>query len=198
MTPEWLIHRGSPSTRWPSLRTCRFQQLGQFSTEDHSEDKRRVLGQILAEMTERLQPLQDQSRRSATPHQHKRVDVNVAMVITIMFCSRRQANMLPTKPLQDHNVVSTIASTGAFEDCPEEEPPMTIKNCSARTTVRASLKTCGKDTDKHAGASFQNCREEEAKCGHDNSRGCGSKEPMRFFVMDGVQRQLSASRRHAS
>ena len=122
--------------------------------------QRRVLGQILAEMTERLQPLQDQSRRSATPHQHKRVDVNVAMVITIMFCSRRQANMLPTEPLKDHNVVSTIATTEALEDCPEKEPPTTIKNCSARTTVRASLKARGKDIDKHAGASFQSCREE--------------------------------------
>ena len=46
-------------------------------------EQRRVLGQILAEMTERLQPLQGQSRRSATAHQHKRVDVNGAMVITI-------------------------------------------------------------------------------------------------------------------
>ena len=36
---EWMIPRGSPSTRWPSLKTRCFQQLGRRRTEPHPEDK---------------------------------------------------------------------------------------------------------------------------------------------------------------
>ena len=40
---EWLMHRGSPSTRWPSPKTCCFQQLGRYSTDSHSESRRESL-----------------------------------------------------------------------------------------------------------------------------------------------------------
>ena len=50
-------------------------------------EQRREFGSVLAEMTRRLQPLQSQLKKSAVPHQHKLVDINVAMVITLMFCS---------------------------------------------------------------------------------------------------------------
>ncbi len=68
---------------------------------------------------------------SAVPHQHNLGDINVALVITIMFLIRWQDNMLPTRLLQSHNLVGTIAATGAFEKFQEEKPPMNReKSCS--------------------------------------------------------------------
>ena len=73
--------------------------------------QRRVFIQILKEMTSRLQPLKNRLKKSAVPHQHNLVDINVALVITIMYLIKWQDNMLPTRLLQGHNLVSTIAAT---------------------------------------------------------------------------------------
>ena len=77
--------------------------------------QRRVFTQTVQEMTSRSQPQQNRLKMSAVPHQHNLGDINVALVITIMFLIRWQDNMLPTRLLQSHNLVSTIAATGAFE-----------------------------------------------------------------------------------
>ena len=70
--------------------------------------QRRAFTQILQEMSRRLQPLQNRLKMSAVPHQHYLVDINVALVITIMYLIKWQDNMLPTRLLQGHNLVSTI------------------------------------------------------------------------------------------
>ena len=88
--------------------------------------QRRVPGQILTETTEELQPLQHPLRKSAVPHQHKLVDINVVMIVTIMICSRWQDSTMPTKLLQIHDLVGTTAATGVFKDHQEKEPPITI------------------------------------------------------------------------
>ena len=148
-------------------------------------------------MTERLQPLQHQLKESAVPHQHKLVDINVAMVITIMFCSGWQDSMMPTKPLQGHNLVSTIAATGVFENCQEKEPPMTRRKLLSENHRQSLIEDFRQDKiDKHEDFLFQNCLEEEAKGGP--RRRCGSRKPMRWLLLDGAQCQLSASRRQAS
>ena len=193
MTPEWLSHRGSPSTRWPSPRTCRFQQLGWCSTEKSLSGERRVLEQILAEMTERLQPLQNQLKKSAVPHQHKLVGINVVMVITIMFCSRWQYSMLPTEPLQGHNLVSTTAATRVLEDYQEKEPPITREKLLSKPYRHSLIEDFRQDkVNKH----FQSCLEEQAN-GRPRRRR-SSRKPMRCFLMGGAKRQLSESRRQAS
>ena len=87
--------------------------------------QRRVHGQILTEMTERLQPLQHPLKKRTTLHQRRLVDINVVMNATIMFCSGWQGSLMPTKPLQIHVLVSITAATWVI-DCQEKEPPMTI------------------------------------------------------------------------
>ena len=91
--------------------------------------QRRVLGQILTEMAERLQPLQHPLKKSAILHQHRLVDINVVMNVTIMFCSGWQGSLMPTKPLQIHDLVSTTAATWVI-GCQEKEPPMTFRKMS--------------------------------------------------------------------
>ena len=64
--------------------------------------------------------------KRAVPHPHRLVDINVVMIVTITFRSGWQDGIMPTKPLQIHDLVSTIAATGVFKDRQEKEPPMTI------------------------------------------------------------------------
>ena len=45
---------------------------------------------------------------SAVPHQRYLADISVALVITIMYVSKWQYNMLPTTLFQDHNLVSAM------------------------------------------------------------------------------------------
>ena len=80
-----------------------------------SREQRRVFIQILQEMTSRWQPLQDQLKMSTVPHQHNLVDINVALVITIMYLFMRQDNMLPARLLQSHNWANTSAASGVFD-----------------------------------------------------------------------------------
>ena len=87
-------------------------------------EQRREFGSVLAEMTRRLQPLQRQLKRCAVPHQHKLVDINVVMTSTTVCLIMWQANMLPTKLLQGHNLASTISTTGIFGEVQEEKPSM--------------------------------------------------------------------------
>ena len=87
---------------------------------------------------------------SAVPHQHNLGDISVALVITIMYLIRWQNNMLPARLLQGHNLVSTIAATGAFEKFQEEKPPMTREkngaaNMAARPQMRTEESWSGKD-----------------------------------------------------
>ncbi len=56
----------------------------------------------------RLQPLQKQIKMGAAPHPHYLVNTSVTLVITIMHLNKWQDNMLPTRLLQSHNLVSTI------------------------------------------------------------------------------------------
>ena len=69
--------------------------------------------QVLQEETSSLQPLKNRLNESAVPHQHNLVYINVVLVITIMYVIKRQDNMLPTRLLRGHNLVSTIADTGS-------------------------------------------------------------------------------------
>ena len=137
------------NSSWPPFDKVAFTEDTLFSAAWSAQNRasprgqRRVFTQTLQEMTSRSQPLQNRLKMSAVPHQHNLGDINVALVITIMFLIRWQDNMLPTRLLQSHNLVSTIAATGAFEKFQEEEPPMTReKNCSEMG--RASLKTFGR------------------------------------------------------
>ncbi len=79
----------------------------------------------LAEMTRKLQPSQRQLKRCAVPHQHKLVGINVVLAITTVCLIMWQANMLPTRLLQGHNLASTITATGIFGEFQEEKPAMT-------------------------------------------------------------------------
>ena len=88
--------------------------------------QRRVPGQILTEMTERLQPLQHPLKKSARLHQHRLVDINVVMNVTIMFCSGWQGSLTPAKPLQIHDLVSTTAATWVLGVARRRQPPMTF------------------------------------------------------------------------
>ena len=127
-------------------------------------EQRQHFGSILAEMTRRLQPLQSQLKQSAVPHQHKLLDINVSMVITIMYLIKWQDNMLPTRLLQGHNLVSTIAATGVFEACQEEEPPMTREELLSEGHRQSLIEDFRQaKMDKHADFLFQSCLEEEAK-----------------------------------
>ena len=67
--------------------------------------------------------MQKRIKMSAVPHPHYLVNTSVTLVITIMYLNKWQDNMLPTRLLQGHNLVSTIA--GVLEKPQEEEPLMT-------------------------------------------------------------------------
>ena len=106
--------------------------------------------QIQQEMTSRSQPMQNRWKMSTVPHQHNLVDINVALVITIMNLIMRQDDVLPVRLLQSHNWVNNTAATGVFEKFQEGRPPMTRKrNCSAINTGRASLKIFSRPEQAH-------------------------------------------------
>ena len=71
----------------------------------------------------RVQPLQKQMKMSVVPHPHYLVNTSVTLVITIMYLNEWQDKLLPTRLLQSHNLVSTIA--GVLERPQEVEPLMT-------------------------------------------------------------------------
>ena len=77
-----------------------------------------------AEMTSRTQPLQNRLKRIAVPNQH---NLGTLMLLwsSPSVLDQWQDNMLPTRLLQGHNLVNTIAATGVFEKFQEEKPPMT-------------------------------------------------------------------------
>ena len=88
-------------------------------------EQRRVCIQIWQETTSRWQPPQDQLKMSTVPHRHNLVDINVALVITIMHLFMKQDNMLPARLLQSHNWAYTSAASGVSGKFQEEKPPMT-------------------------------------------------------------------------
>ena len=55
-----------------------------------SQEQKWTFTQILQELNRRLQPLQKQLKMSAVPHQHYLIDINVALVITIMQVTKWQ------------------------------------------------------------------------------------------------------------
>ena len=87
--------------------------------------QRRVFTQILQELCSGMQPPQEELKMEAVPHQHNLVDINVALVITIMHLFMRQDNMLPARLLQSHNLANTSAASGVPGRFQEEKPPMT-------------------------------------------------------------------------
>ena len=87
--------------------------------------QRRVPGQILAEMTEWLRPLQHPLRRGTSPPAQARGH-HVVMNGTIMFCSGWQGSLTPAKPLQIHDLVSTTAATWVLGVARRRQPPMTF------------------------------------------------------------------------
>ena len=101
---SWL----PPSTRWPSLKTRCSSATWSAQNRASPRGQKRVLTQTLQEMTSRSQPLQNRLKMSAVPHQHNLGDINVALVITIMYLIRWQNNMLPARLLQGHKLVSTM------------------------------------------------------------------------------------------
>ena len=92
-----------------------------WSVQDRTplKGQMRTFTQILQEMYRRSQPLLEQLKMSAVPHQHYPADISVALVINIMYSIVRQDNMLPTRPLQGHNGVSAIEATGVLEEFQE-------------------------------------------------------------------------------
>ena len=127
-------------------------------------EQRREFGSVLAEMARRLQPLQRQLKRCAVPHQHKLVDINVVLAITTVCLIMWQANMLPTRLLQGHNLASTITATGIFGEVQEEKPSMTREELLG-SNHRQSLSEDFKQTrmDRHTDFLFPSYLEEEAK-----------------------------------
>ena len=87
--------------------------------------QRRACTQILQEIYRRSQPLMEQLKMSAVPHQHYLGGTSVALVINIMYSIKWQDNMLSTRLLQGHNLVSTIEAIGVLEKFQEEKPPTT-------------------------------------------------------------------------
>ena len=125
-------------------------------------EQRRVFIQILQETTSRWQPLQDQLKMSTVPHQHNLVDINVALVITIMYLFIRQDNMLPARLLQSHNWADTRAATGAFVKFQGDKPPMTREgNCSSNKHRQSFSEDFRQALI--SGPLLQSCLEEEAK-----------------------------------
>ena len=88
--------------------------------------QRRVPGQISTEMTKRLPPLQHPLKRGAVSHPRRLVGIDVVMIATILFCSGWQASIMPTKPLQSHDLVAPLQRQGSLEVRQVKEPPSTI------------------------------------------------------------------------
>ena len=159
---EQLMHRGSPSTRWPSPRHVVSSSLvGTAPTVTQGTEER--FGSVLAEMTRMLQPLQRQWMRCAVPHKHKPVDINVVTTITTACLIMWQANMLPTKLLQGHNLASTISTTGIFGEVQEEKPSMSREEL-LDSNHEQSLSEDFKQTrmDRHTDFLFPSYLEKEA------------------------------------
>ena len=117
------------STRWPSPKTC-FSAAWSVQEKTPLRRQERACTQILQEIYRRSQPLMEQVRMSAVPHQHYLGGTSVALVINIMYSIKWEVNILSTRLLQGHNLVITIKATGVLEKFQEEKPPTT------RTTTR--------------------------------------------------------------
>ena len=130
------------SASWLPFDEVAFTEDMMFSAAWSVQDRtplrrqRRTFTQILQEMYRRLQPLLEQLKMSAVPHQHYLVDISVALVITTIYLTKWQDNMLPTRLLQGHNLVSTIA--GVLEEL-QEEKPLTTREELLGSNHRQSL-----------------------------------------------------------
>ena len=144
------------------------------------------------ELNRRLQPLQKQMKMSAVPHPHYLVDTSVTLVITIMYLTKWQDNMLPTRLLQGHNLVSTIA--GVVEKLQEEKPLMTREELLGGDHRQNLIKDFRQaKMDKHADFLFQSCLEKQAK---ERATPMLQKQEVDATLLDGwCQRQPSASSR---
>ena len=156
-------------------------------------EQRREFGSVLAEMARMLQPLQRQLKRCAVPHQHKLVDINVVLAITTVCLIMWQANMLPTRLLQGHNLASTITATGIFGEVQEEKPSMTREELLGSNHRQSLSEAKQTRMDRHTDFLFPSYLEEEAR--EWSTQCCSSKESLRCFLMDGAQRQPSSSSR---
>ena len=144
------------------------------------EEQRRPFTQVLQRLDRRLQPLQKQLEMSAVPHQHHLADISVALVITIMYLSKWQYNMLPTTLLQDHNLVSTIA--GVPGKLQEEKPLMTregLRDSNHRQNLNKVFREA--KMDKHADFLLPSCLEKQR--GGRPRRCCRNRKPMQRSSM---------------
>ena len=91
------------------------------------------------------------------------VDINVVMTITTACLIMWQANMLPTKLLQGHNLASTSSTTGIFGEVQEEKPSMSREELLGSNHGQ-SLSEDFKQTrmDRHTDFLFPSYLEEEA------------------------------------
>ena len=93
------------------------------------------------ELNRRFQPCRNM-KMSAVPHPHYLVDTSVTRVITLMYLSKWQNNMLPTRLLQGHNLVSTIA--GVLEELQEEKPLTTREELLGSNHRQSLIRSFGK------------------------------------------------------
>ena len=138
--------------------------------------------QVLQEETSSLQPLKNRLNESAVPHQHNLVYINVVLVITIMYVIKRQDNMLPTRLLRGHNLVSTIADTRVLKTCQEEKPQMTREESLSKSHRHSRSKLSAK-SDKYADFLWQSCGSRKRKTGP--RRCCSSRKSRRCLLADG-------------
>ena len=69
-------------------------------------------------------------KMSTAPHSHYLVDISVVLVVTITHSTKWQDNMLPTRRLQGHSLVNTIA--GVLGRLQGEKPLMTREDLLGR------------------------------------------------------------------
>ena len=135
--------------------------------------------------------MQKQMKMSVVPHPHYLVDISVVLVITIMYLIKWHDNMLPTRLLQGHNLVSTIA--GVLEKLQEEKPLMTREELLGSNHRQNLIKDFGRPDGQHADFLFQSCLEKQAK---ERATPMLQKQEVDATLLDGwCQRQPPASSR---
>ena len=139
------------------------------------------------ELNRRLQPLQKQMKMSAVPHPHYLVDISVALVITIMYLTKWQDNMLPTRLFQGHNLMNTIAGVPGR---PQEENPLLTREDLLDRDHRQNLIVGVRQAkmDEHADFLSQSCLEKQGRSGP--RRCCRRRKSMRRSSMVGANASL--------
>ncbi len=81
--------------------------------------------------------MQRQLKRCAAPHQHKLVDINDVLAITIVCLAMWQADMLPTRIWQSYSLTNTVPTTDILGEVQEEQPPMSRRECVGNNPMQS-------------------------------------------------------------